>query len=985
MWGSSWGLMAWGGIASTNTIAGKAIPANTKPLPTQAISATVLTGGASSVVLSDSLVGEDIFAGRYLVHLDGLYYARKVERQEGDTLYFDRDFPSAIPNGSKVLLVDAKTWGPDEFIVGLYPPSKSDRILPASLQVMHHYGRAGMEGIFPHLCVGSSRGAHEGKGTEVGDAEGITLSDAYGPSVPVGFWASPDAFRGLLCEIYEGEGIGQIRRIVSYDETTKRAYFDRSLDKVTNTTSKYRLRLDSHVFLQHLESAGSPLADDVLTYTYPAGITLQHDGLSIKKNVLTFSSSSYKQGTPVHLRALFFVASSTFLSGQTGLTMGFRLPLSPTPLTLHAELMHDGGGGAGNLVLRVFKASGHTDVVLDAGASGTGMSGRLFGVMATYAPSSDKLYISVEESALLQPDQTILRGYLEIADFRNGGLYNYESLPGKRGGAWGWFSAGRNGAATVTQLLRFAFASEGGYLLRDGRSQGIPQVSLTSTAVNRTLKGRTPLQWHGVHRPLYGRMPGVDSHAVSTVRTDPQGKVTTIRRSSTDATKDFAMLVHYSPKHLQTNYPGFSFSLRAACRSDSHIPYDSTGMYFGVVVGSGLSKLDVRVAFLRDLNRKCLGILLKNAVNNGLYASDYLLVDDVDWESEHLYQLLYDDKEQRLLLYVDNEPTPRLNQLGALSSWVAAAQADSMSSTGCYVGITDQQDTDPSITISEVEFTDSLQMYDASSLSLPPSPNVLTETHAGTCKIAKESVQTQKVDRVVFDKSWGTSFYTLNTASLSADEMLTTDQGLRLDFGVHISGEIEHANYVLSNRLGFWAGPGVIVDDGSYQTVFGLADGGSRGKLLFVCSPPLGSGTRQQAVESWLEEALRYPQTYQTQLLPLDWTSPADLTVLSTGLPTTDQSSGWMVFKGPGMQELLGVISRKSLRGMVSTGTPSVLWGHLVTNRKAKSVWRGMRYMTSTGITARFPSLWSESERAARTRQPSELMFGGLTVLGDLA
>lgn len=990
-WGiSPWGTSSWGGVPLLSSVVNESIKSNIKPLPPQAISVQVSsTGGGAGAVTLDSAhpITEDVYKDSIAIVFDNLFYARRIASYVDRVLTFTHPFVNPIPNGTTFFILDTKRWYPDEYIASIYPSDATKRLDSTTLQFLYGFGRAGWDGFDALRCSGSPQAVHEGRCVEQGDGEGVYLDSSAAPSVPLSYWTTDDSFRGMLFAPYQGTGAGQVRRIVRYDGVTQRAYFDRELSETTDTTTKYEVRLDAHVSMQHIDPTGMSTDPDTYVFSHTAGSTLLHLGTAIEKNALTVQALSYTRGHPVFLHALLYLASVTWDAGRAQVHTGFRVHATGLPLSLHTELMHTGGGGAGDLVLRIWKNNGsYDDITLEVGSPPSMLVSRLLAISAVYSPSSDVLSLRVDEGLTSLPDTLFPVASLDLPNYSSGGLYEGEFLPQQKGGSWGYVSAGKNGAAATVQVLRFHMLCDGGWLVRDGRPVGLRSAQIAGIAADRPLHGRTPLQWQGLFRPLTTATAGVSNTAAASVATDAHTKQTVITKD--EETSTAVMLVRFHPCLSHSPPQGFQFDVRMAVRSDEHTPYDNAGVAWGVVAGSSGSSLDFRLVCLRDVNRKMVGLLLSGHTTNGRYLQDYVVVDDVDWEQMTEYRLIHDPQAQVLYLFINDMIRPRLLLRGPALLSVSPVWSDSLQSAGAYVGILEQENTDPTVTLeyarlvgTPIGFFSSYTHTDLSAIYPPAysSAHSLTEDTPSSVSFLRTRGADLIVDtnKLVLSSTGGRTYYTTDLAhpSVPLDNILTPSCAFCLDFGVRIAEVPTHDLLSLANGEGYWTGVGVWVDDGLSVLLVGLAVGGDRGDFLFVAAPTSYDTSVQYTVDQWLDLVLRYPEKYAAYRTPIDLYAHNDIRVVRSSVPTTYQGGAVLVYVNDIREPVLS-IPTQGAEGIQTQGVGAQMkWGNLASDRTVTSEWSSVHLSASSGVTARVPIAWSQTERTRLTRPPSELLF----------
>lgn len=966
-WGiNPWGVSPWSGFGPGSILTGPAV-INSRPFPTEITPLGVLVGGTNNLqLLSEAPAEDNYYNGYWLVYFGAKVVSREVaDYSSARVVTLSHDLPVSIPDGAQVFLFAPDEWVPDLLHVGIRP--SVDKLLDlATLSLLHNYSQFAFDGIRPQATQGNLAAQHAGQVPSVGDFDFFQIDPATAPAALLGI---DDSFKGLVCSATAGTGQGQVRRIIRYDSATQSLYPDVPFDVPFDETTRYDL-------------AATPLyvmanTDLPLTYTdidldaRYTGLSLIHDGTVNHRNAVVFrQGGAYNTTRPVQMAGILHVESATFLSGRAGLVWGMQLGLSPVR-SVKFELMHDGAGAPGNLILRTHKPNAAAvDTVLIPNADPAQLSGFTVSFFCSYSPTDDKLRVAM--NSLFPIPGSPLISDLEFAGFVTSSDFEGHSLPQKQGGNLAFFGAGLSGAAATVQWLRFAFLIEGEYIVQDGVVKGFLDGEVLSAFPQQTERGKLPLAWVRPWFPLAGgKSEPTFPVTVSNDRLD--GGALVIKREEVEgvATPDTPYsLVRYEPQLEDRRTRSFSMTTRIRAVEGDHLNWDVIGAAFGALIGPAGSRLHIQLALISDLGREKIGLLMRDTGGFGLALADFHTADS-EWSTDYrTYRLVYSEEnggDPFLMLFEDNNPKPILNLAGSvLTSMLPDDTTSIMNLAGVYLGLLSQ----PFSVELRHEFTRYFynllgytpQLYFEQPIPTEPDtaplPWVRTESVLGTIAYDKEfdSRRAATNGRLRLESRDSQALFTRDLAdpTLPAEHVYRPTDGFVAEFRVQLDADnLPSSVYddTVEGRPGLWSGVGLYLDDGADRIVFGFADGGSRGRFIFVAGADPTDTTQAldfSNIQSWVEASIRQPGTWFQYVHNIDWTEEHLYRVERSAAITSDRNARVRVFVD---NSETPVIEVPFLRGRFVQGTVQEIgWGHLVAGRNAVSYWREVLYGVSSGF-----------------------------------
>ncbi|MCA8938525.1 MAG: hypothetical protein KDB07_01850, partial [Planctomycetes bacterium] len=891
-WGiNPWGVSPWGGFGPGSILTGPAA-INSRPFPTEITPLGVLSGGTNNLTLTvEAPAEDDFYNGYWLVYFGSKVVSRQViSYSMSRVVALSHDFPFAIPAAAEIFMFAPDEWVPDLLHVAVRP--SYDKMLDlTTLSLLHNYSKYAFDGLRPHVTQGNPAAQHEGQVPSVGDFSFFELDPAAPVAAPL--IATDDSFKGQVCTAYSGTGSGQERRIVRYDSATKRLYPDSDFDTPFDTTTRYRLEVDPQLALYNLVT---PLSTtEVEVDAQYAGLALTHDGAANHRNVLVLrQGGNYNSNNPVQFQTLLHIEAAVLSAGQAGLVFGFQLGATPIPYSVTFEIMHDGGGGAGDLVLRVNKPNAAPqDTVLISAADPTAIVGLTLGFFCSYDPRDDKLRVTVN-SLFPIPGSPLITN-LELSGFRGTSDFAGSPLPQRPGGNLAFFGAGLLGAPVVMQYVRFAFLIEGAHIVKQGVVRGYLDGEVLSAFPLQTERNRPPLHWRGPWFPLAGGKSQPTSPVVIENDRLDDGTLV-IRRDPLDSglipPTPYA-LVRYEPQLVSAGTRSFSFTTRIKAVEGEHLHWDAIGAAFGVLLGEPGAYWHIQIGLISDLGRQKVGLLLRDTGGVGLALEDYYAVDS-EWGTDYrTYRLVYSEEnggDPYLVLFEDDKSAPIIRLEGAvLLSLLPDETTTFLNLDGVYFGLLAQPFS--------VELRHAFSRYYYNFLGYTPQlyfdqltptepdgapvPWLRVETVANTINYTREydSRRVPINGKMTLESADSESYFfrSLADASLPAEHVLRQTDGFVAEFRVQLDGdsppESVHSPGV-QGRPGLWSGVGLYLDDGYDRIVFGFADGGSRGKFVFIAGGDPTDPTAPTAfvdVQSWVEASIRQPETWFPYLYNIDW------------------------------------------------------------------------------------------------------------------
>lgn len=1005
-WGvSGYGSSVWGGVGALSGLGATGEPpcvfSNTKPLESGQLVVTASNVDAQVIALQEDLSDTNFDGWVAIFYRAGYYSSRVVVATSQHEIQLDRPLPLPTSVGERIWLMEERSWRGDDlqYTLAVRDPV-SKRLNHATLQAHMLFSAAAFNGFHPQRTIGSPQGVHSGKGIEEGDADSFLLDDTAAPSVPSYFWTTDDSFKGLEFTIHQGAGTGQRRSVERYIAAQRRIYFNEPLVSTTDPTTVFSLSLPAFVEWHHVQPANRHPDTISVIVSSIAGIDAYHDGADNIKNTLVLTEGrAIDAAQPVTFSALVNLISLNSDPSPNpfcGLCFGLRARDAQdrhAPISVYAQIVHTNPTGTGDAVLRLWDAAGfYVENTLYANIPETDLWNLLLSISVVYHRAQDTVFLHVAEMPAC-PDPvlpTTTKLYLEIPAYSTNPDHKWDPLDDKRGSVdYGFLSVGGEGFTAQAQVLSAFVASRGFSLVRDGQPQAIPSLYTSSSQAYVQTQGRDTTQAPCLWRPCHTKAESTQRITESKLHYDRKASATFIEKA-----RDSAEPVFLSRAFWALNKPVCSFvaEFGAEVVSEGHDHYNATGAFFSAVFQhNGVAK-ELRLAFLLDINRRQMGLLLGGTLHGGRFVSEYMLFDH-DWRVPSDYRVTYDAHHESLAVWATTGSAggeaPKIvlrgAQLDVLPDVTQHPFTGGKLHAGMYLGIAGQKDTQttmhvyrvwgatdingyvshlldstmassspttPPIYPHESPFTDALTQGVGSALTYVKEP--LPETLlTGAARYATYLRLTSESARLFFTRS-------LTGGRLDRDTWLAPRQGFVLDFTMTLGARApvpRHTAYPTLQETGFWTGVGLIVDDGETQIVLGFAHAGRGEQWVFVAPLPEGTteATREQAVKEWVEKAVRNPEAYERFFSRASWSHrvPARYRVVRSGIPSSDKSSMVSVFafdpyfEDSTYRHVISVSSH-TLRGCESSGTPSLRWGNLTEDTRVRSTWGEVLFGTTS-------------------------------------
>lgn len=1001
-WGvNPWGVTPWGiGFGFDPELLVAPAFVNSRPYPPDITPVEVVSGGLNSIVLDVDVPDvEGFFTGAYLVYYGPKIVARKIiEYQSGRICVLSHDLPITIPAGSIIFLYSSDdNWIPDLVHVGIRP-SPDKRLNITTLEFVQSYGVTSLYGVKPQTMLGNPAGTHDAYFAGVGTDEYVILnSSALGP--PLSVWATNDSFVGLLLEIDRNRGAGQKRRIVRYDALTKYAWLDRPLPTVPNTESHYKLSNAPNAVM--LPMSPSLTSNEVTVQANYAGLLFEHDGSTAAKNLMCLQAQPfdyYDFQAPLQMYTQFTIHQAIMSAGRAGIGFGFAVP-GTTPLGVLCEVMHNGGGGIGDLIFRIKGGGGGLlDLTLELNTDPLIISNKTFACFLVYEPFEDVLRIRVH--ALFPLPGSVLISSAEIPNFKNSGLFDGAPIPSTLLPPYGFFGAGQLGAVTSVQYLSYSFMNAGQYLIKQGVVQGYRDGEVLSSLPVQTEAGLLPLQWkkpwiprtRGRREPPPGIQLGVDADTKAVVL------------AKTDLNSQQHIFARNEPQLEDERTRGFLYTIRFKATVEDNT-YDAVGPAVGAVIDKALSgRKEIRLALLNDGGERIIGLLTSTTSDS--FLADYLMAYRIDWTEWVTCRIIYEPanggSDKFFGVFINEETKPRLLLTGAVvDSILPHALLSPLTVPGFYFGMVSHESIS-SFFLKFARYLFNSICYAAQIFynTTPLLPDDVSLTYRWSSSISAPGTATYVYDvddrliayngKVCLDtQDAGVPvFYyrDLNTTALTKEHYFDTTDGMVIEFRM----QIEHANNIHSgNTKGIWTGVGVVIDDGVDRILLGFADGGQHGTSMFVTGPDPDTGARLEwdNLQKWFEDVMRRPKYWGDYFIQIDWTQEHLYRFERSAAITSDRNAKIAVYVDDAEDPLITIPFRRgkhmdgadTMEGLPGA-TPRVAWGHLSGAYASKSNWREFLYASSVGFDLHLDQEKTDDVRVKEMVSSDNPVMGAMSV-----
>lgn len=966
-WGiSAWGLSPWGGVfLGPSTLLTAPAFVNSRPYPAEITPVFLLSGGTNNLILdSPAQLEEDFYNGAYLICYGPPYVAvRRIEDYlSGREVVLERDFPYAIPSAAVVFIYADDTWIPDLLHMGIRPSADKALELP-TFNFIHAAGDQSFDGLREGVTIGDPRLEHSASSTAAGSDQYIVL-DSTVPDLPAGSFTTEDSFKGLTVTITRNRAAGEVRRITRYDAINKRAYVDKPYVVAPDSTSYYTIANIPDASLQNYLPPQTSTNIDV--DASQAGLILTHSGMSNDRSLIAIRgevTDYYTHDEPLQLSTTFKIHSATMVAGRAGIVFGFVLPGAPVFGVL-CEVMHNGGGGAGDLIFRVSGVGGSTDFSLIPGANPTTITELTLTCSLLYDPDKDHIEVSVNSLFPLPGNNLVNSGV--IPNIQSGGLFSGNPVSAAAAPPFSFFGAGRVGASARVQYLRFSFLRLGAYITKRGVMYAVQDSEVLSALPNRSESGKLPLQWRQPWIPVAGgrRTP----HSSVEVFLE-DGSTAIDRVTKSDAP---FLFVRYEPQ-LQSVYTrGLLYTISLSAVEGDHGPWDITGAVFGAVIGEPGSQKVIRLSLIDDLGTRYLGVQMSGTT--GLFLADYIRAES-DWSTARQYRLLYDPAsnglERSLSVYEDNKTEPLFSLKGPfLDSILPSFTGAPISAPGFYFGLM-QESSQVKMVVNFVRYLYNLISYaphlhlgtsalpSDPGLSYPWSTQIMgTSTEEYVLERDEEGVEINARVRLTSQGAAPLAFYYRDLPPMPTKEHgFNTTDGLVAEFRTKITGTPQNVNN--GRTKGIWTGVGMVIDDGVDRALMGFGDAGEQGKFIFVTgpNPTTGAPLLWDEIEDWVADAIRQPKRWRKHLYFVDWSAERLYRFERAAAITSDINARFTVFVDDQSTPSLEVFFRRNghmdgtdVMETLPGSTARIAWGNLSQRYAVVSEWREVAYSVSVGF-----------------------------------
>lgn len=984
-WGTGpWGATPWGGLIGGP--AGTAVVAfvNSRPFPVTVSVVGVAAGGVNNIVLTaDALSEVDTYKDFWLVyHGPTAIVSRRIENYlPGRVCELYYDMPFAIPGGANVWLVADDSWIPDKLHIGVRP-SLGKRIDISTVDYINGYGNSAMDGVRNFTTLGTPEGEHIGFVPEVSDLDSVRLDVLA--SVPAWMFTTEDSFKGLVLKSLRGVGKDQERRVVRYDSSNNLAYLDKELATRLDHTTEYQL-INSPSLI--MGAVTSPFTSGLV------GIKSQYSGMLLEKaaagNPLgvmcmgSLDNPAYDFSYPLQLQVRVYIFNGALVGGRAGICFGFVMDGNPT-LGIMGEVMEVGG----NLVLRISGASGAVhDFLLDTVFTAP-ITNRYYDFRLLYIPEEDELHIDAVDLSVTWPGQ-IIQDDAKITNVKGSGGFVGRPVYSNQRTPFCFFGIGIAGAASKVQFTRVAFMHVSEFGVKAGKVQGILDGEVISALPNRSEAEELPLDWRQPWLPIAGGSK--DPRESTEIKLAEPGF--TIDRTSKEATP--YMLARQESQLGIPSSSGFLLTVRVRALASDITPIDHIGAAFGGIVNIGGTLRDVQASLLEDFGDRLIGIRL--AGGDGELVNEHLAYKS-DWRQTKQYRLVFDPApgDGSIIIFEDGEKTPLAIIPESLFTSLPVSELDY---PAMFYGLR------PVAT--KVTLTNELLRYNHNAVCYFPqlyanSPK-LPEAHTaypwfkhglGTSEyVQEESQPVNGYVKLVADQNHVFYYRDLDSATVPEHVFRPTD-GFVVDFRAAVD---EYVNRHTGRSAGTWSGVGMTVDDGGDRHLIGFADGGERGKFIFIpgADPDTGKAMAWEDVHKWVESAVREPARWQDYVHYIDWTQETLYRFERSSAITSDRNARLRLFVNDELEPVIDVafargetvIGTDDLGSALplSGGTPRIAWGSFIDNCQVTSRWREIIYSISVGFDLTLHQRLTFEERDPATVDSARPALGSMVVLAEEA
>ena len=852
------GLLTRWGLSDFSTQTSP-ILCDTLPLPVRSRSVAITAPTSTQITLAGSPPQiESLLVGSWILFLESTWSdVRKIETYTTAGVCDWTDPLPAPPSSGRVVLC----WHEGDEALSDWNfslhPSSARRLDPTATQVVALDTQPSYHWLTRETQPGNPLCAHDGTSPDTGTASTIYIDTSA--SIAASLLTTRHSFRGCLVEQLSGDGIGQVRRIVGYDESTSVAEVYPVWDVQPVAGTLYKVYTELENTLEVLDGVSSGTNNGVEAHT--TGITIINDGTANKNGMLVYKPSWAQ--VDHSLRDGFVLSCTvrvdgTMASGKTGIAFGMRVPGTTGSMSFRVEIEHDGGGGAGDLICS-FKhgTTQFHSVVLEAGADPTTLTEIAYKFHFYFSKASDRIIFSIDSLTSTTHTQiaapTVFSGI--SAMFVAG-----SPLSATVHGGYCFFGCSALSAVTTAQFLQFHAGPAASTVIQSG--------DVSNAVASQYSVGDAVPEYKGNHLRGWNSAWPYEAEA---------GWDATVGAWSFDKTSN-ASVAWYRvvPSFGYYIDRGFVIEWEMDLKF-SALDGDQTGFTVAAFLNDpSNNQYMMRLAFLADVGDPQLGFYVSGPVQD---ADSYFTVR-LDWSKRAKYVWVYVPEEDFTGIFYNGELVLAVRgsvDLGTIQNTPTVACEPMV-----FLGM-DQSNARATARVWHVgvdtevrHFAPERYNVPTSTLTTPSStnPNWIEEIGTGSSsKIETEPASYTTEDRVYWR---ATSSQTPAFAWRKVDSGSSTGhrdwiENRTLVASVDLRVPFEPKNTNVRDSY-YWTGSGITVSRQDGRLFLALVELDNHGKGILVCSVADGT-TLSQQVHKYVEGFNRNPDVSMTRFFPVDWSS----------------------------------------------------------------------------------------------------------------